>query len=285
MIAVLDEHKLVGLVSSAKHWIDSSGKIINADARERANFLQPYAVDQTRSGKEVILESLRTLINRVGEPVCVMFRKEHAGSGFDNRFLQLGDIDYWLRILEHCQYYFLSEPLCDFRKHEDSTTRHHTKSLAKQLDWFLLAGKFVHYLKELPETEAQFCQRLSSRLVNQLSSLFSSVYAGDKVFHECPPYDNLLTHMASLRRQGCSTPQHFQILSFLLVREAVRLSNELSFKQIALDELKNTVNEQEQQLSERDVELRESRRVLDAMGSSLSWKVTAPLRSAKKLFD
>ncbi|MBK7751013.1 MAG: hypothetical protein IPI39_27640 [Candidatus Obscuribacter sp.] len=51
-----------------------------------------------------------------------MFRREHVGSGFDERFYHWGDIDYWFRILQNGDLFVIGDTLCAFRMHEGSAT-------------------------------------------------------------------------------------------------------------------------------------------------------------------
>lgn len=55
--------------------------------------------------------------NRIGEPSAVMFRREMAGPGFDDRYSQVLDLVMWFRLLERGPAVVLPEPLCRIRTH------------------------------------------------------------------------------------------------------------------------------------------------------------------------
>src|ERR1700733_674016 len=78
MVAVLDENPDVSLVTSARCWIDGSGQKIDADSEMAAKIMKPFAKDTRISGAEAISQTLKDVLNWLGEPSSQMFRKENA---------------------------------------------------------------------------------------------------------------------------------------------------------------------------------------------------------------
>jgi hypothetical protein len=73
-------------------------------------------------GKATILQCLARNGNLIGEPSVVMFRRGQATRGFDERYRQLIDLDFWFHLLEQGRLAYLAEPLCAFRQHAEQQT-------------------------------------------------------------------------------------------------------------------------------------------------------------------
>lgn len=58
--------------------------------------------------------------NIIGEPTAVMFRRADAAGGFDGSYLQIFDLEFWLRLLEEGWFSFVPEPLCGIRQHPET---------------------------------------------------------------------------------------------------------------------------------------------------------------------
>ncbi len=147
-LSVLKQYSDVALVGTARSWIEQPGYMgINPVSVSADEY---FIADKPVAGYDVLKLCLKTLVNMLGEPSCVMFRAEHADTGFSARYGQLGDLEYWLRILMRGDYVFCSDTLCKIRLHEGSTSRHNERTLnflpdvfrlGAQFDWFLqLAG-------------------------------------------------------------------------------------------------------------------------------------------------
>ncbi len=114
MVSVLDAHKEVSLVASARYVIDDQSNIIEIWREYRAKVGYP--------GAKIIRDCLIEQKNKIGEPSAVMFRKKHAGRGFDARYRQAVDLEMWLHILEQGNFAYIDEPLCSFRRHAKQQT-------------------------------------------------------------------------------------------------------------------------------------------------------------------
>jgi GT2 family glycosyltransferase len=136
VMQVFETHPAVALVSTARIAIDEHGNQVRWVCTERsAKFNKP--------GEQPLEELRQRLLmpveNLIGEPSTVAFRRKFVGTGFDTKFSQLGDFEYWLRILQNGSYYFLDEPLCRFRRHSESATSQNERSLSFVPDLILLS--------------------------------------------------------------------------------------------------------------------------------------------------
>jgi glycosyltransferase involved in cell wall biosynthesis len=292
MVEVLATRDNVALVTCAKGWISETGEVVVVEAaNENAlRTLRPFTEDTCKPAHEAILDSFYRFVNWLGEPCTVMFRQEHKGSGFDTRFKQIGDLEYSYRLLQHGDYYFLSDTLCQFRKHDASTTNRNGRSLSALLDWFVLGSKYKHLIAELNETETEFCERLTRRLVKTIATRFAAYTENTKidptkVLEQLTDYETVLSCFATAAGTKRNEEEEYKMLAVCALKEGANLANEVRYAQ-------NRAEFQEQQLADLRSELEEVRaallnevselrQALSQVGTSLSWKITAPLRTFK----
>ncbi len=305
MVNVLEAEPLVALVNCAREWIDENGNSFTSQSELDMKMARPFNKDTLRSGREIARETFKEMVNWLGEPVTMMFRKEQAGTGFDARFAQLGDIDYWYRILEHGDYYYLSEPLCLFRKHASQHTAKIRKTLKSVLDWPLLASKHSYLITANGETEEQCVERITLQLINAITDeVYSPNESGSTKYSQLIAND-LLSCFEKDQSKDRNFSNEYEGFAISVLREAAKVQSDRRALEKAnqilskrLGELKASLinneavitkkmRESEKKAAEREAELREEiaelRDALSQVGNSFSWKVTAPFRSAKRL--
>jgi len=167
MARALTDNKGVNLVCADRDGGSDRYRAHAADALEET-------IDAGRSsGKQVILQCLRTFRNLIGEPVSVMFRTGKVTLLFDEQYASLGDLDLWLRLLECGDLYHLKEPLVTFRQHDESQTATLLKNMDWVLDFYRLSKQYARYLSEIGTTRDEYCMRfaeLSGGLIDELVS-------------------------------------------------------------------------------------------------------------------
>jgi glycosyltransferase involved in cell wall biosynthesis len=292
MQQVLEDKPSVALVSCAKQWIGPDNQVIEAKNDSEKKILTPFDQDTYLSATEAIVESLDKFINWLGEPCSVMFRREHIGYGFDTRFKQIGDLEYSYRLLQNGDYYFLSDRLCSFRKHLESTTNKNNRSLSALLDWFVLGSKYSRYIEKMGESESEFAQRLTRRLIKTISTRFTAQTQNQQIdtsfvlkqLTDFPSPLSCFTVAADKRR---NEEAEFKVFSVLALKEGANLLNEVRHAQNVvahqteqIADLKTELGDVRTALNQEIIELRQA---LSEVGNSVSWKVTAPLRGVKKL--
>jgi glycosyltransferase involved in cell wall biosynthesis len=251
MIEAFSRNDHVVLVSSARKWIDANGM----ETKQIAHFHS----DTVLKGKDVIMAHLIGLSNWIGEPSAVMFKAGATGNKFDTGFHHYGDIEYWLRILEHGSLLYLSEPLCSFRRHDESSTSTNLNGLYFAADIFRLGKKYESYLKELGETPEHFGKRAVEVIALHLDHL--------------------------VRTEGLSEADVLAAKS--TAQPILTLEDQTSFRQALfyserritslLEELIATRNE----LEHKEGECQRLWAALNQLTSSVSWKLTAPLRNVR----
>ena len=241
----------VSLVTCSKRWIDADNKEIEKVVR--------FKEDVCLKSDDVILANLICLNNWIGEPAAVMFRKAHAGSGFDTELYNWGDLDYWFQILQHGNMYVIHDVLCSFRLHAESSTSASLAGLYFAADIVRMYRKWGHYLTMLGETEEHFFKRASERIALHVSYLEREKGLTFPAVRE-----------ANTNRQeqfNFETVADFRVALFHAERRVSSL----------MQELIETRNE----LEHRANECKELRAAIDVMENSVSWKVAQPLRAVR----
>jgi glycosyltransferase involved in cell wall biosynthesis len=154
-ISVLESHSDVGLVSTDRLQLDDLGRRINPPVPPRPESLRAGI---PISGLELLQESLFPVVNFIGEPTCVIFRKEYAGEGFDANFFHIGDLEYWLRIALQTRYFHIDDELCGFRHHEQSCTSRNMKDILYAPDMFALGDKYSEFFERIGRTKRDFTE-------------------------------------------------------------------------------------------------------------------------------
>lgn len=118
---VLFRHPEVALVSTGRRLISADSKEISQPFGSNTP-VDLFGAHAVYPAGLVISRSLDPLENFIGEPCTVMFRREWLGEGFSTKFRHLGDLEYWLRILQNGDYAYIPDDLAFFRQHKSSTS-------------------------------------------------------------------------------------------------------------------------------------------------------------------
>jgi glycosyltransferase involved in cell wall biosynthesis len=293
MVSVLESDKNIALVTCAKEWLDGDGKLVAPVTPNEKKITRRFETDMRLEGRFVMRESLRDLVNWLGEPCTIMFRKKDAGTGFDTRFKQIGDLDFAYRLLRNGDYYFLTEALCQFRKHTGSTTRKNDKDLIALLDWLVLGNKYRDLIPEFGETEDQFCARFTRRFMHAIASKYFAVPVGQPTGSDASGLEHLMDAESMLSAFECAedkprnSPAEFRAFAVSCLREGGRMHNEHKYLKHVVRIQRETILSERiangEQIEALNEEVAELKLALSELGNSLSWKVTAPLRNAKRL--
>jgi len=141
----------VALVACGKKCLDSSRKSL-------AENVETELPAGRSSGRQVIESCLRSYRNIIGEPVSVLFDAAKVGRGFNEAYYSLGDLEYWFRILEKSDLFYMPDQLVTFRRHPDSATDKMLDDMTWILDFFRLGKEYESYLADLGiGQEEYFC--------------------------------------------------------------------------------------------------------------------------------
>jgi glycosyltransferase involved in cell wall biosynthesis len=246
--SVLSERATVALVSCARRLVDQKGA--------ETKVLSSFTCDTLQSYEEALKENLLTLINVIGEPSTVAFRARYAGVGFDDHYYHLGDIEYWLRILEHGDYFYLNKVLCSFRQHSGSATSKNARGLRFALDMVHLGKKYKSFLNSVDVTDEAYARMVAEATASHVKFLAR---------HEAISLPELLSvenESAESIKKDLVTFKELLFYAFMLAGDA-------------LEENRALKQEWEAERNKLEDEIAK-------LMSSRSWKITVPLRDAAK---
>jgi len=130
MVELLDADAGIALVASAAQLLDDESCVTE---------IRDTFKSGTRPGLQTIHDYLKhAVINHIGEPSVVMFRRAVAGRGFDPRYRQLVDLEMWIHLLAEHRFAYLSEPLCAFRQHSAQQTAVNRRRIAPGTEELML---------------------------------------------------------------------------------------------------------------------------------------------------
>jgi glycosyltransferase involved in cell wall biosynthesis len=135
MVQVLAGDPTIALVGSASHVLTAGGRVLQVRDFFRDTRRQP--------GMKLLMQCLEQSVNLISEPTTVMFRREQAARGFDERFRRLPDLELWFHLLEQGDFAYIAEPLSAFRRHAAQETEVVRRSGAYQGEEILL--KKIYY--------------------------------------------------------------------------------------------------------------------------------------------
>lgn len=115
MAGALDADAEVALVASASQLLDGESRVT-----EIRDEFKPGTMAGVKTVRDCFKQSV---VNHIGEPTVVMFRRALAGRGFNPRYKQLVDLEMWIHLLAERRFAYLSEPLCAFRQHAAQQTK------------------------------------------------------------------------------------------------------------------------------------------------------------------
>lgn len=123
VIAVACGRDLVGKGAERRARVNDRGQFFTGDAPVRLAY------------SDVLYLTLRNG-NPVGEPACVMFRRDawKKIGGFDDEMEHAADVDFWLRMAELGDVIVLPDRLVQFRRHSGSQTTRNIESGAVARD-------------------------------------------------------------------------------------------------------------------------------------------------------
>jgi glycosyltransferase involved in cell wall biosynthesis/SAM-dependent methyltransferase len=135
MVSVLDGHRGIALVASARNVIDEHSNIMKIWTEYRGKI--------GYRGSKIIRDCLIEQKNKIGEPSVVLFRRKQAGRGFDARYRQAVDLEMWFHLLEQGNFAYLDEPLCSFRWHSRQQTNINVRGESLVEEAFLLLQSYA----------------------------------------------------------------------------------------------------------------------------------------------
>jgi len=117
MVEILEKYPTVSLVCTGAEHMDGNSKLLTPQ--------EDFWLAGNYDGKAAIVRCLEHNANLIGEPSRVMFRRNQAHRGYDERYRQLMDMELGFHLLEQGEFAYTTERLVSFRIHPGQATAHH----------------------------------------------------------------------------------------------------------------------------------------------------------------
>jgi len=260
LVQALDTHPDVALVSSARSTICPKGTRVTSQSPQMSP-LDHFPPSSSISGRALVKASLDPVVNFIGEPATVMYRRKYVGSGFDPKFYHLGDLEYWFRIILNGRYLFIDEELCSFRMHTGSTTTANHKYLLYASDLLRIGRKYKRFIWEAGGTQTDFNDEVIKKIANDVRAR-GETFIGSLLNME-PDF-------------LCEFDEHAS-------KESLQ-SLPAGLMELALQALLRVPGEAWQKVSPRRAIIYDLEKTLQTYLDSPSWRVTRLLRELNKSF-
>jgi glycosyltransferase involved in cell wall biosynthesis len=185
-VTTLRNHPEVALYVAKRSLIDERGSELD-NSSPLASIDVKIALDSVVPGRAAIESCLFPVVNRIGEPCTVTIPRRFIGSGFDDAFYQLGDLDFWFQLLQKGDLYQSSKILCKFRQHGASATTSNIGGLLFATDIIRLGRKYEALLGALGRGLDDFMERELDSVSETVSIMTDSdFYFGELALKELP---------------------------------------------------------------------------------------------------
>lgn len=263
MIEVLDQQPDVALVSAAREYITGDG--------EHVETVRRFSETTRLCADEAIADNLFSFSNWIGEPCAVMFRREHAGSGFCTDYCHYGDIEYWLRLLENGAYMFLPEVLVRFRAHKTSGTQKNYQGLGVISDVWKLARSYEAFAQKRGMGRNDFYNLVIENIASQIHHSVERLGVGvEQIWQSSMPplaeqeireiLTRSLLDLARQKREATSAAKHAEDMHARM--------NDLHAQIEMLTNRIHTLDAEKQKLQSE----------LSDVHGSVAWRLTKPIR-------
>ena len=260
-VVLLRKHNNVALVGARRVVVDELGQVMK-DEFQPVSLVDILGAQQVYPGRQVIKACLDPVINLIGEPCAVMFHTSHRGSGFQTIFKHMGDLEYWLRILEHGDFSIVNEPLVSFRRHMASTTAQNVSQLWACSDVVHMAEASREVLAQMSISQEEFVKSSLAINVKFLHGMLLSGELDIAAIREDDEY--ALSDVAALKKT--------LLYSLSMLAEAeldAPIGANINYLQMLLNELR----------------IKDAEKIVRGLLSSASWQATRPFRELNKLIS
>lgn len=124
-------------------------------------------------GRAMAKKHLLAKSDFVGNLSATFFRRDYALSGIDERYFNLGEFEFWLRLAAHGDYLFLDQVLCTVKpKHNDNLEEFNRETLLAFHDYILLTDSFSQFIACEKEDAASFIEQNRAAMEHDFRRIF-----------------------------------------------------------------------------------------------------------------
>ncbi|MGG3799025.1 glycosyltransferase [Metabacillus fastidiosus] len=185
MVNYFLQYRDISLVTSYRQLIDKEGNFLHSIEATKKQFEKDTLVDGRELGKYVI----SNMLNMVGEPTTVLFRKndldEMFGKYLGRQYSPLSDVSTWLHLLRKGKAVYIAEPLSYFRLHEDQNANSLQNIITGAIEWFYLikesydSTNYVDNLNDLHNTLSVWLEKNHSIIKQVKQFIFDRIFINE----------------------------------------------------------------------------------------------------------
>ncbi|MDR3617312.1 MAG: glycosyltransferase [Candidatus Obscuribacterales bacterium] len=246
-------------------------------------------------GKDVIKLYLKEFLNRTGNPSQMFFRRQERVNSFNAAYYHSADTDFGLRLLEGGDYYYIAEPLLRYRVHKETTTITTLEDMSFAPDHVRLVDRFGSYLLAEGVDKDEIWESAIKGLVNKMANAMlvrgikyddfpTPAHWGEK--NVLDDFEN--DEPQTFRRLACHLIKYVTERHFDFEKLEQSLGDSERAQQAVLAHNKQLIGRiadlevEKQKYSDELAEIQRAKEALSAhiqaLKSSSSWRLTAPLR-------
>ena len=176
MVNYFLQFKNITLVTSFRQLINEKGHFLNPIRATKKMFELDTIIEGRELGKYVI----SNMLNVIGEPTTVLFRKNDIKENFGNylgrQYRPLSDVSTWLSLLRDGRAVYIAEPLSFFRLHRGQNANDQINVIIGAIEWFyLIKNSYDHaiFVDDLNDLKEKLTAWLSNNthIVNRTNQL------------------------------------------------------------------------------------------------------------------
>ena len=183
----------VGVVYCRSNMVDGNGLIYGTDFQYREKLFQAFCSKDILIPQKMI-QKFFLISCVVPNMSAAIIKKEYLTmvSGFNPIYKACSDWDFWCRIAEHCDFYYVSTPLNNFRNHP-TTVRNTTRVREQSLEIFSILYDNFSKVKLTYIENMKFKLAIGSIWGMQISSNFTEwIKSFYYVWRHSLRYDNFI---------------------------------------------------------------------------------------------
>lgn len=249
LVLALESNPSAVLATGARNILDSSGK--------KTKEVHPFNRSQLIPGETAKRDLLLSLENWIAAPV--LWHSAHKGQGFDYSFVQYTDLDYWCRLMEHGDIYYLDEILLNYRIHERAQTVDEMKNVNVAIGILRIHDRYRHVIQTDGMSDSSYNRRITNHIGNLADYFINHCHFEFKGLMEPPNLEHIDSKSSGLEISYEDFHDYKRAIAYAYM--------------LIADQIK-TLRELHQQVDELGYQIAK-------LTDSKSWRVTEPLRQIK----
>jgi GT2 family glycosyltransferase len=166
-----DEH--IGVVFSKSNIVDANGKIIGDDFQFRESSFKKLCSKNSRIERSAMQKFLLSACV-IPNMSAALIRRQYFDiiHGFSTLYKMVADWDFWCRMAQACDFYYVAEPLNNFRSHRN-TLRNSIKARKQVYEIFDILYRTISEMRLTPFEQIRYKSNIGFIWAYYLTSDFT----------------------------------------------------------------------------------------------------------------